>query len=42
MLYTEHDIHELRKTAADLRANLIEMIPVGKVGHLGEAVPLWM
>ncbi len=35
MPYTEKEIHELRKTAADLRADLIEMIPAGKVGHLG-------
>ncbi len=35
MPYTEKEIHELRKIAADLRADLIEMIPAGKVGHLG-------
>ncbi len=35
MPYTENEIHELRKIAADLRADLIEMIPAGKVGHLG-------
>ena len=35
MPYTEKDIHELRRIAADLRADLIEMIPAGKVGHLG-------
>ena len=35
MPYTDKEIHELRKTAADLRADLIEMIPAGKVGHLG-------
>ncbi len=35
MPYTDQEIHELRKTAAELRANLIEMIPAGKVGHLG-------
>ncbi len=35
MPYTENEIRELRKTAADLRADLIEMIPAGKVGHLG-------
>ena len=35
MSYTEKDIRELRKIAATLRGNLIEMIPAGKVGHLG-------
>ena len=35
MSYTEKDICELRKIAATLRGNLIEMIPAGKVGHLG-------
>ena len=35
MSYTEKEILELKKTAAVLRGNLIEMIPAGKVGHLG-------
>lgn len=35
MSYTEKEIRELRRIAATLRANLIEMIPPGKVGHLG-------
>ena len=35
MSYTEKEIHALRKIAATLRGNLIEMIPPGKVGHLG-------
>lgn len=35
MPYTENEIRELRKIAATLRGNLIEMIPPGKVGHLG-------
>lgn len=35
MPYTEKELHDLRKTAADLRADLIDMIPAGKVGHLG-------
>ena len=35
MSYTEKDIRDLRKIAATLRGNLIEMIPAGKVGHLG-------
>lgn len=35
MVYTEQEIRELRKQAAILRGNLIEMIPAGKVGHLG-------
>ena len=35
MPYTEKEIHDLKKLAAKMRANLIEMIPAGKVGHLG-------
>lgn len=35
MSYSENEIRELRKIAAMLRGNLIEMIPPGKVGHLG-------
>ncbi len=35
MSYSEQEIRELRKIAATLRGNLIEMIPPGKVGHLG-------
>ena len=35
MIYTDQEIRELRKKAAVLRGNLIEMIPAGKVGHLG-------
>ena len=35
MPYSESDIRRLRRIAADLRGNLIEMIPPGKVGHLG-------
>ena len=35
MSYTEKEIRELKKIAATLRGNLIEMIPPGKVGHLG-------
>ena len=35
MSYSEKELHELRKIAATLRGNLIEMIPPGKVGHLG-------
>ena len=35
MSYTEKELHDLKKTAAVLRGNLIEMIPAGKVGHLG-------
>ncbi len=32
---SEEELRELRKIAATLRGNLIEMIPPGKVGHLG-------
>ena len=35
MKYSENEIHELKKIAATLRGDLIEMIPPGKVGHLG-------
>ena len=35
MVCTEQEIRALRKQAAILRGNLIEMIPAGKVGHLG-------
>ena len=35
MSYSEKELHDLRKIAATLRGNLIEMIPPGKVGHLG-------
>ena len=35
MAYSENEIRDLKKTAATLRGDLIEMIPPGKVGHLG-------
>ena len=35
MPYSEKEIHDLKKIAATLRGNLVEMIPPGKVGHLG-------
>ncbi len=35
MPYTQEEIRDLRKMAATLRGDLIEMIPPGKVGHLG-------
>ena len=35
MPYTQNEIRELRKIAATLRGHLIDMIPPGKVGHLG-------
>lgn len=34
-MYTANEIRDLKIRAAQLRGNLIEMIPVGKVGHLG-------
>lgn len=34
-MYTENEIRDLRIRAAQLRGNLIEMIPAGKAGHLG-------
>ncbi len=35
MGYSDKEISALRKRAAQLRGNLIDMIPPGKVGHLG-------
>lgn len=35
MEYSAKEICELKKRAAQLRGNLIDMIPPGKVGHLG-------
>ena len=35
MPYSDQELRELRKMAAQMRADLIEMIPAGKVGHLG-------
>ncbi len=35
MGFNESDLRALKRRAAQLRANLIDMIPPGKVGHLG-------
>ena len=35
MNYSEADLQDIRKRAADVRANIVEMIPCGKVGHIG-------
>jgi transketolase len=35
MSYSISDIREVQKRAIDIRANILEMIPAGKVGHLG-------
>lgn len=35
MAYSISDLQEVQKKAIDLRANILEMIPTGKVGHLG-------
>lgn len=35
MDFNAKEIHDLKKRAAQLRSNLIDMIPPGKVGHLG-------
>lgn len=35
MKYSLADQQDVRKKAVDIRANLLEMIPTGKVGHLG-------
>ncbi len=35
MGYSQSDLQEVRKRAIDIRADILEMIPAGKVGHLG-------
>lgn len=35
MAYSEKEIRDLKRIAARMRGDLIEMIPAGKVGHLG-------
>ena len=35
MQYTEQELRDVRKKAIDIRADILEMIPAGKVGHLG-------
>ncbi|MCR5006751.1 MAG: transketolase [Clostridiales bacterium] len=35
MPYSEQEIRDLKRIAATLRSNMIQMIPPGKVGHLG-------
>ena len=35
MAYSEQELRDLRRIAATLRGHMIEMIPAGKVGHLG-------
>ena len=35
MDYSSDDLRRIRGRAIDIRANIIEMIPAGKVGHLG-------
>ncbi len=35
MGYSQSDLQEARKRAIDIRADIIQMIPTGKVGHLG-------
>lgn len=35
MQYTEQELREVRRKAIDIRADILEMIPAGKVGHLG-------
>ena len=35
MSYTISDIKELKRKALDVRANILKMLPPGKVGHLG-------
>ena len=35
MSYSEQEIRDLKRIAATLRGNMIQMIPPGKVGHLG-------
>ena len=35
MAYSDKELRDLRRVAATLRGHMIEMIPAGKVGHLG-------
>lgn len=35
MGYPKDEVQAIRKKAVDIRADILEMIPVGKVGHLG-------
>lgn len=35
MAFTPEQIKELKKRAVDVRADIVEMIPAGKIGHLG-------
>ena len=35
MAYSEQELRDLRRIAATLRGHMIQMIPAGKVGHLG-------
>jgi transketolase len=35
MAYSISDLREVQKKAVDIRANILEMVPPGKVGHLG-------
>ena len=35
MNYSQEQVTELRRKAIQVRANILEMIPPGKVGHLG-------
>ena len=35
MEYSEELVRELKRKAIQVRANILEMIPPGKVGHLG-------
>jgi len=35
MTYSSEDLRKIREKAIDIRADIVEMIPAGKVGHLG-------
>jgi transketolase len=35
MGYSSEDLRKIREKAVDIRADIVEMIPAGKVGHLG-------
>lgn len=35
MKYSPDELREVKKRAIDIRSNILEMIPVGKVGHFG-------
>ena len=39
-MYTDSDICRLKAKAVQVRANILDMIPPGKVGHLGGSMSI--